>query len=80
MARGNDEKHNLRRKVDPASFRAGDRVRYVTADKYGETHDYGTFATHAKDDPEGAYVQFDNPKKGAETYVNKSDLRKHESM
>lgn len=63
--------------VSAKSFKAGDRVRYVVSSRYGETHDYGTFATHSKEDPDGAYVQFDDPKKGAETYVRKSDLKPH---
>jgi len=75
MARGNDERHNPKRKVDLDSFKAGDRVRHVWMQEHGEVHNYGTFASHAEEDSDGAYVQFDDPKKGAETYVSKSDLK-----
>lgn len=75
MAKGKDERHNPNRKVDLEAFKAGDRVRHVWMQEHGEVHNYGTFATHAQEDPDGAYVQFDDPKKGPETYVSKSDLK-----
>lgn len=55
-------------------FQNGDRICLVTNTKNGQTFTYGTFDSYSECDDNGAYVRFDDPSLGAETYVTLSDL------